>query len=733
MFCRMLIISIIWFASWVGLFESQCEGGEIMMAMAGQSNKADDTTAVRSAESGRRNVLKHSTSPYLLQHADNPVHWQEWSDEAFRLARKEDKPIFLSIGYSTCHWCHVMAHESFSNAKIAAIMNEHFICIKVDREERPDVDAVYMQAVRVMTGSGGWPLSVFLTPDGEPFFGGTYFPPSDSYGRPGFEKVLLSIADAWENRRSELVGSAGKLRDILAKTSAGMGGGGLSVSLLDGAFGGLSSRYDGVNGGFGGAPKFPQPSNLSMLLWYHYRTGNSDSLKMVEVTLSKMAAGGMYDQVGGGFHRYSTDGVWLVPHFEKMLYDQALLVRSYLQAYQVTGKDEYARIAREVLDYVLRDMRDAGGGFYSAEDADSEGEEGVFYVWGKGEIDKLLGSKDAKVFNSYYGVSGGGNFEDRKNILHVAKTVEAVAGENGLAVSEVMTILQSGRKKLFTVREKRERPHRDEKIIAGWNGLMVSSLALAGRVLGEEKYTAAAERSAGFVLDELISNGRLMRYYGKGKAVGKGVLDDYAFLIMGLLDLYESDFDAKWLIEAKKLCEGMVELFKDESRGGFFLTGDDGEKLLYRDKPAYDGALPSGNSVAAMALLKLGQVTMDRKLSDEGEGVLKAFSKGLVGIGLPEMLMALNYYVGPRQEIVIAGGKDRKDVKEMTGLVGSKFLPRAVVLLHGEDKAIEDVAGFIGLQVMVDGKGTAYVCENYTCKEPVTDIISLQRLLRGLK
>lgn len=700
--------------------------------VTGQKNMPAATTTHK-----HTNRLVNETSPYLLQHAHNPVDWYPWSEKAFEVARKQDKPIFLSIGYSTCHWCHVMERESFSNEQIAKIMNERFVSIKVDREERPDVDEIYMEAVQVMTGSGGWPLSVFLTPQGKPFYGGTYFPPKDMYGRPGFERVLLAIADAWENNRAELLESAGKLRAALEGPSEQAGKERLSMDILKKAYSDLESIFDSTYGGFGRAPKFPQPTNLSMLLGYWHRTGDEKALAMVEATLDAMAKGGIYDHLGGGFHRYATDAQWLVPHFEKMLYDQALLSKSYIQAYQATGEDTYARVARETFEYVLRDMTDAKGGFYSAEDADSEGKEGLFYVWEPKEIKTVLGSDDAVIFREYYGVSGNGNFEDGKSILNVTKSIQDLAKQFKRDRSEIEDVLAQGRSKLLEHRAKRSRPHRDDKIIAAWNGLMISSLAYGGATLGEKKYVSAAERCAEFVLDRLLSNGRLMRYYRNDKAVGLGVLDDYAFLIVGFLDLYQATFDARWLVEAKKLTQQMIELFGDEGSGGFYLTGKDAERLIVRNKSSRDGAVPSGNSVAALVLLKLGRLTMDQRLTDSGKQVLQAFSGQLKQLptSLTACLIALDFWIGPAQEVVIAGDRRKADTKAMLKLIRSKFLPNAVVLFHKPDtvdSAVYKVVPFIKNYSAIDGKATAYVCENYVCNRPVNKIEGLDKMLSGI-
>jgi uncharacterized protein YyaL (SSP411 family) len=683
------------------------------------------------------NKLINEKSPYLLQHAHNPVDWYPWGEEAFKRAKKQDKPIFLSIGYSTCHWCHVMEHESFSDERIAQIMNEHFVSIKVDREHRPDVDEIYMNAVQMMTGSGGWPLSVFLTPDAKPFYGGTYFPPKDSYGRPSFERVLLAIADAWEKKRDDLVNSAGRISDFLAKPAVPVEKGRLSPKMLKTAFAHFQRSFDAAHGGFGRAPKFPQATNLSLLLCYWQRTADEQALQMVEKTLDAMANGGIYDHIGGGFHRYSTDARWLVPHFEKMLYDQALLSRAYLQAYQITKKEKYATIAREIFDYVLRDMTDAKGAFYSAEDADSEGKEGTFYIWSPKQIAAVLDKDESPIFNAYYGVTEKGNFEEGKSILNIASSIEQLGKGSKKDRSSLMDILTTARAKIFKAREKRIRPHRDDKIITAWNGLMISSLAYGAAVLQEEEYAKAAERAAKFILKVLHKDGRLMRYYREGHVVEAAFLDDYAFLTAGLLDLYEATFDAKWLVDAKKLSEEMVELFGDNEHGGFFLTGKDSEKLIARTKPSTDGAVPSGNSVAALALLKLGRIAMEQHMSEQGDKVLQAFSGQLEqGPGYSSvMLTALNFWLGPTQEIVIAGNRQSNYTQTMIGLVRGKFLPNAVVLLHEEGEAgrtIEEFSPFMKGQTAIDNKATAYLCENYVCKRPVNDIEELKKLLAGI-
>ncbi|OHB81160.1 MAG: hypothetical protein A2Z38_01220 [Planctomycetes bacterium RBG_19FT_COMBO_48_8] len=682
------------------------------------------------------NGLIDQTSPYLLQHAHNPVNWLPWGSKAFERAQKENKPIFLSIGYSTCHWCHVMEHESFENEQIAKIMNEHFVSIKVDREQRPDVDEIYMNAVVMMTGSGGWPLSVFLTPEGKPFYGGTYFPPSDAYGRPGFERILLSVAEAWKNRRQELMGSAAKMSELLQSQAGLTDKSNLSPDILDDTFVSFQNSFDAVNGGFGTAPKFPQPANLSMLLSYWHRTADNQALNMVEKTLGTMADGGIYDHIGGGFHRYATDVQWLVPHFEKMLYDQALLSKVYLEAYQITKQERYAQIAREIFDYVLRDMRDPAGGFYSAEDADSEGMEGTFYLWDPEQTAPVLDEEQARLFNACYGVTNAGNFDEGKTILNITNSMDQLEQEFRKDQVAIENILKTARTRVFKERAKRIRPHRDEKIITAWNGLMISSLAYGGAVLEEEKYIEAARRSAEFILSTLHKNGRLMRYYRDGQVVEKAFLDDYAFTAMGMLDLYEATFDVKWLIEAKSLCNQMIELFADTEKGGFFLAGKDGDKLIARTKPGSDGAIPSGNSVAALVLLKLGRLTMDQHFTELGGGVLETFSQWLEQSPAysSAMLRALDFRLGPTQEIIIAGNANSPDVKQMLKLMRGIFLPNAVVLLHEPDKAdsaLYNTVPFIKNQTAIEGKATAYLCENYVCKKPVNNVAEFENLLAG--
>ncbi|MDO8730785.1 MAG: thioredoxin domain-containing protein [Candidatus Omnitrophota bacterium] len=681
-----------------------------------------------SAAPAHTNRLAKEKSPYLLQHAHNPVDWYPWGEEAFEKARREKKPIFLSIGYSTCHWCHVMERESFEDPATAELLNTHFVPIKVDREERPDVDALYMQAVMQMTGQGGWPLSVFLTPDLHPFYGGTYFPPEPRWGHPGFKQLLKSLADAWENRREEVLKSGQAMVEAL-RGPAEAGGAGkeaLSKETLERAFQAFSESYDETYGGLGPAPKFPRSHALSLLLRYWKRTSDPRALEIVEGTLRGMAAGGIYDHVGGGFHRYSTDAQWHVPHFEKMLYDQALLARTYLEAYQATGKAEYARTAREIFDYVLREMTGKEGGFYSAEDADSlepggkEKKEGAFYVWSAKEIEDLLGKPDAAAFGLLYGVQLHGNAAHDpqgefagKNILYKARPVKPEQEE----------LDRRCRKKLFAARAKRPRPHLDDKVLADWNGLMISSLAFGAQVLEEPAYAEGARRAADFILKEMVrKDGRLLHRYRDGEAAIPGHLEDYAFLVYGLTDLYQTTFDPRILAEAKRLTADMVRLFWDQERGGFFLIGTDAEQLLVRQKEVYDGAIPSGNSVAALDLLRVGRLTGERGFEEKASKLMETFGAQVSRqpSAFPQLLIALDFGIGPSREIVIAGPPKDPGTKQMLRLIRGPFSPNQVVTFHPPGKE-----GFS----MLEGKPTAYVCENYACNLPTNRLEKLKELL----
>jgi len=678
------------------------------------------------------NRLAEEASPYLLQHAHNPVDWFPWGDEAFERARAEDKPVFLSIGYSTCHWCHVMERESFEDEETAGQLNRDFVSIKVDREERPDIDETYMKAVQVMTGSGGWPLSVFLTPEGKPFYGGTYFPPRSGFGRPSFRQVLTGIAQAWRAKRDDLLSSSQSLAETLGRPFQAGPDRTLSADVIQKAFQALAGYYDPAHGGFGTAPKFPQPSMLMLLLNYHHRTGEQAAFDMVEKSLEGMARGGIHDHLGGGFHRYSTDAQWLVPHFEKMLYDQAMIGLAYVQAYLAGREPIHARVARDVFDYVLRDMTDDEGGFHAGEDADSESREGAFYVWRWDEIQKILGESDAEVFCCHYGVTREGNFEEGENILHVAGSVEETAAKLKRRPEEIAIVLAGARERLLSHRNTRPRPHRDDKIITSWNGLMISALARGGAVLGEDRYTQSAAQAAAFVLDSLRIDGRLMRYYRAGRVIEKAFLDDYAFMVLGLMDLYEATLDVRWLREARSLAEQMIELFVDEADGGFFMTGRDAEQLISREKPASDGVIPSGNSAAALGLLKLGAILMDDRFAGEAERTLRRFSGPIAETptGFTAMLLALDYRLGPTQEIVIAGRQ--AEARLLMEEVHCRFLPNATLLFRetgDSGNTLAEMVPFTQELSTPDARATAYVCQGRACWRPVATADDLGAIL----
>jgi len=680
------------------------------------------------------NRLANETSPYLLQHKDNPVDWFPWGEEALQKAREEDRPILLSVGYSACHWCHVMERESFEDEATARIMNEHFVNIKVDREERPDIDSIYMSAVQALTRHGGWPMTVFLTPDGAPFYGGTYFPPTPRGGLPSFQQLLIGLADAYENRRDDVLRQAGSVREFL-QTSTGaalprtdVGGG-----LLDGAARSLLSELDGRYGGFGGAPKFPQAMNLEVLLRHHHRTGDPAALSGVETTLRAMANGGIYDQLGGGFARYSVDPYWLVPHFEKMLYDNALLSRLYLEASQATGDAFYERIAEETLDYVVRDMTSPEGGFYSAEDADSEGEEGKFYVWTPGEIRGVLSEEEAALAERYWDVTERGNFEG-KNILNVPRPPEAVAAEFGLSPEKLWERIEEIRPRLFAEREKRIRPGRDDKVLAAWNGLMLRSFALAARVLNREDYREVAERNAAFLLEKLLVEGRLRRSYKEGQARFNGYLEDYAMVADGLLALYEATFDGRWLAEAASLADAILELFWDEGSRAFYDTPEDHEELVTRPRDVYDNAAPSGTSVATDVLLKLSLLLDRDDYRARAEAVLDSLSGGMERLpgAFGRLLAALDFHLSMPLEIAIVGELGAPDTRALIDAVYARYLPNKVVAGRApDDEEAQNLVPLLAERPLREGRATAYVCEGYSCQSPATDPEELVRQLES--
>ncbi len=682
------------------------------------------------------NRLINETSPYLLQHANNPVDWYPWGEEALERARSEDKPILLSIGYSACHWCHVMERESFENETIAGLMNDNFVSIKVDREERPDLDQVYMQAVQMLTGSGGWPMTVFLTPEGKPFYGGTYFPPEDRQGMPGFPRLLTSIAEAYSTNRGEIDRVTKQLTTQMSQSNqVSQGTSILTVDILHKAYSSLATNFDYQNGGFGNAPKFPQPMTPEFLLRYYHHGYNPRALELVELTLEKMAYGGIYDQIGGGFHRYSTDAYWLVPHFEKMLYDNALLARLYLHTYLITGRALYRRVVEETLDYVLREMTDSSGGFYSAQDADSEGVEGKFFVWSPDEINSVMGDADGEVFAGYYGVTGAGNFEG-KNILNIRQDPEEFAETKGLTADQLGDIINRGSKALLEVREQRIHPMRDDKVLASWNGLMLRSFAEAAAALRRPDYLAVAIKNAEFLARSMKSDGRLLRTYRDGQAKLLGYLEDYSFVIDGLLALYEATFDLRWLDEAVTLADSMIELFWDEGIGGFYDTGSDHETLVVRPRDVFDNAQPCGGSVASDVLLRLAVFTGNNDYSAKATVPLRSLHQAMSQSpgGTGHWLSALDFYVSPPKEIAVIGPRDDPTTQALLDTVFHRFLPNKVVmgvetpLIPADDNSEADIPLLAG-RGMVGGLPTAYVCQNYACQLPVTDPAGLAEQL----
>jgi uncharacterized protein len=702
------------------------------------------------------NKLANEKSPYLLQHAHNPVDWHPWGTEAFEKARTENKPIFLSIGYSTCHWCHVMERESFESEKIAELLNRNYVPIKVDREERPDVDRIYMTFVQATTGGGGWPMSVWLTPELEPFFGGTYFPPEDRYGHPGFASILGQIAQAWQSDRPQIVASA---RDAIRQlqehvTVEPSAGGVLTVdrAVLDSGFNVFRRTFDPQLGGFGGAPKFPRPSVFRFLLRYHARTKNQEALDMVLLTLREMAKGGMNDQLGGGFHRYSVDERWFVPHFEKMLYDQAQLATAYLEAFQITGGQEYADTARTILDYVLRDMTAPDGGFYSAEDADSvivpeeptiKGE-GAFYIWSDEEIRSLAPAPAADWFCYRYGVADGGNVANDphgeftgKNILFQSMSLEETAQQFERPLEEIRAGIEEVSRILLRARAERVRPHLDDKILTSWNGLMTSAFALAGAVLRDARYAEAAGRAAEFLATRMYSDGSgyLMRRFREGEAAIPGFLDDYAMAAQGLLDLYEAQFDVRHLQLAIRLTEKQRELFEDRNHGAFFSTDARDSSLVMMVKEDYDGAEPSGNSVAALNLLRLARMTGRADFRESAERLLAAFGPRLIAmpVALPQMLAACEFFLSEPREIVLVGGKGAPDTEALAETIHHHFLPNGVLMLvDSEETRAFLKAGNPAIQAMttLEGRAAAYVCRNYACQLPVAEGRALAELLQ---
>ena len=690
------------------------------------------------------NRLIKESSPYLLQHATNPVFWYPWSEEAFDKARQEDKPVFLSIGYSTCHWCHVMEEESFADKQVAALLNKYFVSIKVDREERPDIDRVYMTVTQAITGRGGWPNNVFITAEKKPFYAGTYFPKENQWGIMGLLELLPKVAELWQNDRQKLIENAERITSMLTGLEKSDSAVVLTPDTLVKARDLLSESYDPYYGGFGQAPKFPSPHKLTFLLRRYYYKGDEHALKMVEKTLAQMRFGGIFDHIGFGFHRYSTDAQWLVPHFEKMLYDQALLAVAYAEAYQATGEEFYARTVTEIFTYILREMTSPEGGFYSAEDADSEGIEGKFYLWSTTEIEQILGHDLYESFQKIYPLEKDGNFKSQEvnqpkgsNILHLEKSTVDIA--EGLGISEERLLKELGkiRQDLFNARKQRVHPFKDDKILTDWNGLMIAALAKAGRILEVPEYISTAEKATAFILATLQdANGRLMKRYRQGVSGLPAYLDDYAFVTWGLLELYESTYKTVYLREAVRLSNQMITDFWDDKNGGLFMTAKDSEELLYRDKQIYDGAIPSGNSVAAMNLLRLGHITGETDYMKKAESIVKSFSGSVdkYPAGHAFLMMVLEYAMNPNHEVVIVGKKGKEDTNAMLNALRQPFLPGKIVVFLPTEKTaaaeITQLVPYTEYMVPIDGKATAYVCMNFVCQLPTTKV---SQMLANLK
>ncbi|HNR14707.1 MAG TPA: thioredoxin domain-containing protein [Thermodesulfobacteriota bacterium] len=686
------------------------------------------------------NRLGAAKSPYLLQHASNPVDWYPWEDEAFQRARTEEKPIFLSIGYATCHWCHVMAHESFEDEEVAALLNKHFVAIKVDREERPDIDHIYMSVCQAITGSGGWPLSVFMTPEAKPFFAGTYFPKHGRKGMPGFVQILTQLAAMWERDRARLLESSDTIVKAVQPAEQNEEADfGINMNMLRQCVEQFRRTFDTRWGGFGSAPKFPTPHNLSFLLRWYERTEYSSALQMAEKTLEGMRNGGIFDHIGFGFHRYSVDERWLVPHFEKMLYDQALLAIAYAEAWQVTGKDQYREVVHEIFSYVLRDMTSPEGGFYSAEDADSEGVEGLFYVWTPAEVKDILGKDRGDLFCRYFQITEEGNFEHGRSIPHTIEAVASFAEHEGMTGQELQILLTESRQQLFDKREHRVHPFKDDKILTAWNGLMIAALSIGYRACGNQQYVDAARKSADFIMHTMVNErGRIYRRYRNGDVAIPGFLEDYAFLTWGLIEFYEATYDVHYLEEAITVTRRALDLFWDEARGGFLLSGKDNEQLIAPSRDIYDGATPSGNSVALLNLARLAGMTSDKRFEDAAQALVDSFSSDVASYPMAHthFLMGVDFMFGPLQEIVVAGRRDEESTQAMIRCVQRAFLPRSVVMLHeqgAEGEALTRLLPHVKDMKPIQNQTAAYVCENFACSAPVTAIDTLKELVRRKK
>ena len=685
------------------------------------------------------NRLKDETSPYLLQHADNPVDWYPWGEEAFARSRELDKPVLLSVGYSACHWCHVMAHESFEDEATAKVMNELYVNVKVDREERPDVDDIYMQAVQAMTQHGGWPMTVFLLPDGRPFYGGTYYPDTPRHGMPSFVQVLHAVHDAYINRRDDLEKQADNLHQALKRDVLGIGrddDSGLTEALLDGSAKKIKSNFDSVNGGFGSQPKFPNPMNLEYLLRYYDRTEDEEALHVVTFTLKQMARGGIYDQIGGGFARYSVDAMWLVPHFEKMLYDNSQLSRLYLHTYQVTGDEFFKHIAEEIYDYILREMTAPDGGFYSTTDADSEGEEGKFFVWTIDEVKEALAPIEddlpnaAQIAIEYFGMSPGGNFEGA-NILYLPNEEDVIAERLAMTVDDLRTAITAIKDRLYAVRTSRVHPGLDDKILTAWNGMMLASLAEAARVLKRDDYLVAAERAGEFLLNSMVDErGRLYRTHKDGRSKLNGYLEDYANTIDAFIELYQSTFVEKWFVEARRLADVVLEHFKTED-GGFYDTSDDHETLITRPRNLQDNATPSGNAMMAKQLLRLSAYTGEAEYDEAGRGILRLLTDAMEQYpqAFGESLNATDMLVNGMAEVAIVGNPTADETKTLLDVVRLPFRPNVITALARQNLDEHDTIPLLSYRIMREDKPTVYVCRNFMCQMPVTSAEETEKLL----
>ena len=684
-------------------------------------------------EAKHTNRLSRETSPYLLQHAHNPVDWYPWGDEAFEKAKSENKPILLSIGYSACHWCHVMEHESFENEKIAALMNELFVNIKVDREERPDLDEIYMNAVQMLTGRGGWPMTMFLTPDRKPFYGGTYFPPEDRQGMPGFPRILMGVSQAYRERPEDVQKSVSQILTALQRMAESQETSkNLSPAVVAAGAENIARAYDSDNGGLGQAPKFPNAGVYELFLRHYSHSKNERFLEMVIHTLTKMGQGGIYDHLGGGFHRYSVDAKWLVPHFEKMLYDNAQLVRIYANAYTISREPLFRSIVEETVGYLFREMLDPKGGFYSTQDADSEGEEGKFFVWTAEEINRVIGESEGEIFCRMYDVGEPGNFEG-KSILHPILTVDQAGKLFRKEPRDIEAIVARAKEKLFAEREKRVKPFRDEKIITAWNGLMLSGLAEAIKLSENPAWIDAAARTVEFIFSDMVRGGLLLHTHKDGQSKLLGYLDDYAFLAVGLLDLYEAVLDRTYLDRAIQLTDVLLREFWDERDGGFFFTGKSHEPLISRAKPVFDASIPSGNAMATQLLLRLHHLTGDDRYRTPAEKILRSYYDAMESqpFGFAHMLCVLDFYLQGAKEIVIVGNLAESGVKELIAQVNATYLPNKVLQLARPGTALAAISPLLQGKSQVDGKPTAYVCQNFTCSPPVTSRNELQVLLEN--